>query len=151
SSMTIYNLMASRRPDLARRLFEPFSVDRQAEVPEGKRPFFDIPVAHEYKDRLSVMYARLQIISAQRFPEARRLTEADIEALDLFDDLANDPEVRLDMELKPGDMQFLHNHTTVHDRTSFVDWDDPKRKRHLLRLWISPPDARPLPIAYAER
>ena len=29
--------------------------------------------------------------------------------------------------------------------------DDVGRKRHLLRLWITPPNARPLPAAFAER
>jgi hypothetical protein len=149
--MTIYNLMAQHRLDLARRLFEPFSTDRRGEVPEGKKPFFNIPVFNDYKGNLSVIYARRYIQSGQRFAEARRLTDLDLEALDYFDVLANDPKLRLDMELRPGDMQFLHNHTILHDRTAYVDWDDPDRKRHLLRLWLAPDDARPLPDVYAER
>jgi hypothetical protein len=80
-----------------------------------------------------------------------RLSETDIEALELFDDLANDQELRLDMELRPGDMQFLHNHTCLHDRTAFVDWPEPERKRHLLRLWLAAPGARPLPPIYGPR
>jgi len=55
------------------------------------------------------------------------------------------------MELRPGDMQFLHNHTCLHDRTAFVDWPEPERKRHLLRLWLAAPDARPLPPVFAAR
>jgi hypothetical protein len=48
-------------------------------------------------------------------------------------------------------MQFVHNHTLLHDRTTFVDWPEPERKRHLLRLWLAAPGARPLPPVYAER
>jgi len=151
SSMAIYNIMAQRRPDLAMRLFEAFSTDRRGEIPEGKKPFFDIPVFNDHKGYLSVIYARRYIQSGQRFAEARHLTDLDIEALDYFDSLANDPELRLDMEFRPGDIQLLHNHTILHDRTAYIDWDEPERKRHLLRLWISPPDARPLPDVYAER
>jgi hypothetical protein len=55
------------------------------------------------------------------------------------------------MELQPGDIQIVHNHTILHDRTSFEDWPDAERKRHLLRLWLAPPNARPLPPVYAER
>jgi hypothetical protein len=55
------------------------------------------------------------------------------------------------MELQPGDMQFVHNHTILHDRTAFEDFLEPERKRHLLRLWVAPPNARPLPEVYAER
>jgi hypothetical protein len=151
SSMAIYNVMARTRPDLLHRLFQPFATDRRGEVPAGKKPYFNIPVYNDYAGYLSVIYSRTYINSGQRFPDARRLSPEDIEALDYFDDLANDAELRLDMELRPGDMQFLHNHTILHDRTAFEDWAEPERKRHLLRLWLAAPGARPLPPVYAER
>lgn len=151
SSMSIYNAMAERRPDLLRRLFVPFATDRRGEVPEGKKPWFDIPLFNDHQGYLSAIYAPHYVRSSQRFPEARRLTAEDLEALALFDSLAEDPTLRLDMEFRPGDMQFVHNHTTLHDRTAFEDWAEPDRKRHLLRLWLAAPGARPLPAAYAER
>lgn len=151
SSMAIYNAMAARRPDLVRLLFNPFPTDRRGEVPGGKKPYFEIPVYNDHAGHLSAIYSRTYINSGQRFPDARRLSAQEIEALDLFDDLANDAELRLDMEFRPGDMQFLHNHTLLHDRTAFVDWPEPERKRHLLRLWLAAPGARPLPPVYAER
>ena len=98
-----------------------------------------------------MIYAPHYVRSAQRFPEARRLTEDDLEALEMFDRLAEDTKLRLDMALQPGDMQFAHNHTILHDRTAFEDWPEPERKRHLLRLWLAAPGARPLPPVYAER
>jgi hypothetical protein len=79
------------------------------------------------------------------------MTARETEALDLFDALANDPALKLDMEFCPGDIQFLHNHQIMHDRTAYEDWPEPTRKRHLLRLWLSAPDGRPLPPVYAER
>ena len=151
SSMAIYNVMATRRPDLVARLFRPMPTDRRGEVPAGKKPFFEIPVYNDHAGYLSVLYSRTYINSSQRFPEARRLEPEDIEALDLFDDLANDADLRLDMQLRPGDMQFVHNHTILHDRTAFEDWPEPEKKRHLLRLWLAAPGARSLPPVYAER
>ena len=59
---------------------------------------------------LTGFYQRQYIDSAQRFPEAPRLTTARVEALDLFDTLANDPALHLGMQLQPGDMQFVYNH-----------------------------------------
>jgi hypothetical protein len=44
-----------------------------------------------------------------------------------------------------------HNHQILHDRTGFEDWPEPERKRHLLRLWLCPPDGRPLSAAFAAR
>ena len=151
SSMAIYNVMAARRPDLASRLFKPFPTDRRGEVPEGKKPYFEIPVYNDHQGYLSVLYSRPYINSGQRFADAPRLSPEDVEALDYFDALANDAELRLDMVLEAGDMQFLHNHTILHDRTAFEDWSEPERKRHLLRLWLAAPGARPLPPVYAER
>ena len=49
------------------------------------------------------------------------------------------------MRLQPGDMQFVHNHTVMHDRTEFRDWPAPKPRRHLLRLWLSIPGDRRCP------
>jgi hypothetical protein len=151
SSMAMYNEMAKRRPDLLERLFQPFATDRRGEVPVGEKPWFDMPVYNDYQGYITAIYSGTYIISAQRFPEVPRLTPEDQEALELFDDLANDKELRLDMELRPGDMQFLHNHTCLHDRTAFVDWPEPERKRHLLRLWLAAPGARPLPEVFAPR
>jgi len=97
------------------------------------------------------IYQRQYIDSAQRFEDAMRLTPLHVEALDCFDALANDSQLNFLMRLEPGDMQFVHNHTLLHDRTAFEDWQEPGRKRHLLRLWLSSPEARPLPEIWAER
>jgi hypothetical protein len=150
SSMTLHNVMLARRPDLLERLYQAFPVDRRGEVPEGKAPFYAAPVFNAHDGHLSVLYSRLHIGSSQRFPAARRLTHEDIEALDMLADLAGDPELRLDMNFMPGDIQFLHNHTILHARTAYEDWPEVERKRHLLRLWLAPPDARPLPPVFAE-
>jgi hypothetical protein len=48
-------------------------------------------------------------------------------------------------------MQFVYNHSQLHDRTGFTDWPDPARRRHLLRLWLSIPGDRPLPNCFRER
>ena len=151
SSMTLYNELRERRPDLALRLFAPFATDRRGEVPVGQKPYFAIPVFNWYADALSAIYQRQYIDSAQRFADAPRLMPADIGALDLLDALADDPALHLTMTLERGDLQFVHNHTLLHDRTSFDDFPEPARRRYLLRLWLAPPGARPLPSVFAQR
>src|SRR5690606_7216912 len=111
SSVTVYNEMVSRRPDLAAQLFHAFPTDRRGEVPPGMQPWFDIPVFNWHAGLLTTIYVGQYIRSAQQnFPEARRLTPKEIEALDYLDELTNDPSLHLQMEFRPGDMQFLHNH-----------------------------------------
>jgi hypothetical protein len=150
SSMTLHNVMAERRPDLLERLYQAFPVDRRGEVPPGKAPFYDAPVFNAHDGLVSVLYSRLHIGSAQRFLAARRLSDADLEALAVLADLAADPDLRLDMNFMPGDIQFLHNHTILHARSAYEDWPEVERKRHLLRLWLAPPGARKLPPVFAE-
>lgn len=152
SSTTIYNELLRRTPELVPALFEPFPTDRRGEVPAGMQPWFDMPVFHWHAGRLSAIYVRQYIESAQRnFPQARRLTSVQRAALDAVDALTNDPALHLRMSFAPGDMQFLHNHQILHARTDFVNWPEPERHRHLLRLWLSPAAGRPLPAVFASR
>lgn len=152
SSMTLYNEVLARRPDLVPALFQPFPTDRRGEVPAGMKPWFDIPIYHWHAERLSCIYVRQYIDSAQQlFPEARRLSRAQVEAMDLLDALCNDPRIHLAMDFRPGDIQLLHNHQILHSRGDFVNWPEPERHRHLLRLWVAPPEARPLPEVFAQR
>ena len=152
SSMTLYNEVRRRRPDLLPALFQPYPTDRRGEVPEGMQPWFDMPIFHWYADRLSCIYVRQYIESAQRhFPQAARLTPQQVEAMDLLDALSNDPDLHLSMAFEPGDMQFLHNHVILHSRNDFENWPEPERHRHLLRLWLAPARGRALPEVFAPR
>lgn len=151
SSTTLYNTLRARRPDLAARLFEPLATDRRGEVPAGAKPYFEIPVFNWHAGRLSAIYQRQYIDSAQRFANAPRLGAQHVEALDLLDALTDDPALHFTMSLQPGDLQFVHNHSLLHDRTAFEDWPDPAQRRHLLRLWLAPEVARPLPPVFAQR
>ena len=150
SSVTIYNEMRRLRPDLLSCLFELIETDRRGEVPEGQKPYFEIPVFNWHAGLLSAVYQRKYIDSARRFV-GTPLSPRQKEALDFFDTLCDDPKLCMSMEFLPGDVQLVHNHTLLHDRTAFQDWPEPERKRHLLRLWLAPLEARPLPPVFAER
>ena len=151
STAAIYNEMVRTRPDLAALLFDPIATDRRGEVPEGQKPYLEIPPLSWHAGFLTGFYQRQYIDSAQRFPDALRLTPPYVEALDLFDALANDKHLHFGMQLEPGDMQFVYNHALLHDRTGFRDWPDAAKKRHLLRLWLSIAGDRPLPECFKQR
>ena len=52
------------------------------------------------------------------------------------------------MEFEPGDMQFLNNHVIYHGRSPFEDDAATGHDRLLLRLWLSMPNARALPVGH---
>lgn len=151
SAETAYRIMVEERPDLTPILFEAIATDRRGEVPEGADPWFEIPVLSWYEAKLTVLYQRTYIESASRFAAAPALRPEQVEALDVWDEICNRPDVHLAMDLEPGDMQFVHNHSLLHDRTAFVDHPDPDRRRHLLRMWLSLPGDRALPPVFAQR
>jgi hypothetical protein len=151
SAETIYNRMKQECPDLLEKLFDPIATDRRGEIPDGAKPYMEIPVLSWYEGNLTVFYQRQYIDSAQRFDGAMCLSPEHVEALDMFDALANDPELCFGMQLQPGDMQFVYNHSQLHDRTGFLDWPDPSQRRHLMRLWLSIEGDRPLPEIFKER
>ncbi len=64
--------------------------------------------------------------------------------------LAGSEELRLQMKLRPGDIQLCYNHTMLHARSTFKDGDGPGEQRHLVRLWLAPREDRELPEQYTE-
>jgi hypothetical protein len=148
---TIHNEMLKRRPDLVPELYRPIHRDRRSEVPEGKDPWWIMPILQWYEGRLFSHFSEVYIRSVERFPQVPRFTAAQIEAFDLIEEIAEDPANHVAIDFREGDIQFIDNHTMLHGRHDYRDWDDPARRRYLLRLWICPPDGRPLPPAYAER
>jgi len=148
---TAYRRMVEQAPELAVRLFEPVATDRRGEEPEGELPWFEIPVLSRCGDRVTGIYQRQYINSAQRFADAPKPDDQFVQALDLFDEIMNGPAVHFQMDFAPGDMQFVHNHSLLHDRTGFVDHEDPAKRRHLLRVWMSLPGDRELPAVFAQR
>lgn len=150
SSVSVHNEILRRRPDLGPVMAGPWFFDRKGEVPPGKKPFFAIPVFNYHAGYLSINYSDNYYLLSQRHAEVPRLTKAHYEAMELFNQLAASDELRLDHLLQPGEIQLLSNHTQLHTRAAFEDWDDVDQRRHLLRLWLAPEDDRPLPDSYSE-
>lgn len=145
SSTTVWNEMVRRRPDLAQVLQQPLAHSRAGEIGEGQKSTFMLPVFQPFGDHLVTVLVPSYIRGAQKFEEVEKLTPAQREALKLVSQLAQDPGIYLDMDFRPGDMQFLCNHTILHSRTAYEDWPEKNRRRHLLRLWLSCADGPILP------
>jgi len=144
SSVAIHNEIQRTRPDLLEVLYQPFWWSMLEQQREGEPKVYQQPVFSRHEGHFSCRYIRPHIKQAQRYPEVPRLMPQQIEALDLLDELYTRPEFELITNFQPGDIQFCNNHVVMHARTAFKDWPDPERHRHLLRLWLSVPNSRPL-------
>lgn len=144
SSPALYNEMLKRRPDLARALEFYFYMTRRGEIPAGEtEPWARLPVFSVRDGYFTARGAsKTGITRAQSLPGVPPLTPEQVEAIDVYQQIAG--EIALDIDFEPGDMSFAFSHVTLHARDEFDDWPEPGRRRHLLRLWLNTPDARPL-------
>lgn len=145
SSVAIHNEIARTRPDLLEVLYAPFVWSMQGQEKPGEAQYYEQPIFSLQEGHFCCRFLRPHIAQAQRrFPEVPRLSPEQTEALDLFDALVASPEFHHCTDFHPGDLQLVNNHVTVHARTPFEDYEDPARRRHLLRMWLSVPNSRPL-------
>ena len=139
SSLAVYNEILLRRPELLEVLYEPMYWDRNNEQSHGEEPYFALPVLNVVDGAPRMFYIGWYIRDAQRHPEVPRLTDPQQEALDLIESIANDLQAafHLEMDFEPGDVQLLANAKILHCREAYDDHEDPDRRRHLLRLWLT--------------
>ncbi len=108
------------------------------------------PLFSYHEGKLSCRYLR-QYIELGHEINGVPLSRVEVEALDTFDSIVQDPDIRLDMMLEPGDIQFANNYAVMHSRTRFCDDKDPSLHRKLLRLWLKMPNARRLAADFPGR
>jgi hypothetical protein len=141
SSVAILDRMLTEEPALAAVFFEPFHLDTRG---DGGLNAVPIQPGAYHRGRLRLFYHSGYFRSASRYPEVPPLSPLQRRALDRFDELADSPEYALEMVLEPGDIQLLSNHTIAHSRTAYRDAPELEARRHLLRLWLSIEERRPL-------
>ena len=149
SAGAIHNIIQAERPDLLELLYRGFHNSRRGHgeaTPSDRVPVFA-------RGKHGIECYLLPTTIRQAAEEGHPLSALEQEALALIEEVANRPGVFLDMNFRPGDIQFLSNRTILHSRTDYVDDPDPARKRHLLRLWLMMPDwaARPAAMNFHQR
>jgi len=137
SAVTVHDELLRRHPELVPRLYEPFALDTRNE--SRGAAWIPVPPCRFDGRRLRTFWHSDYFRSAARHPDAPALGADARALLDAFDRTANEPGIRLDMRFEAGDVQLLSNHVVVHARTAYED--EAAAPRHLLRLWLSFPEA----------
>ena len=131
---TVHNELLARHPELLPRLYRPFWFDRQKEFFDGEPESFAAPV-FEAGDELRSRFSAHQINGGYKM-RGEALDNEGAAALAATLDIFEEPELSIDFEFQPGEIQFVDNRTLGHSRTEFEDWPDPESRRHLVRLWL---------------
>lgn len=144
SSVAIYNEMLEHYPDLVPELIAPSHWTLHGEISPGEKAWYDLPVFNFQNGYFTAKGVSTHVRKSQVLPDVPRYSAKRLEAFDTFGEIARQVSVRV--EVRPGDINILHNHVVLHSRDGFEDWPEPERKRHLYRLWINDDaHARPMP------
>ena len=106
------------------------------------------PVFSFFEGHFACAFLRVLIDRADADDDCPTLTDPQHEALDLVESCAAD--LSTEIRQQPGDILFLNNWVTLHRRTAFTDHEDLAERRCLFRIWLSPPNNRPLDPAFAD-
>ena len=147
SAPAVHNVMLDESPELWAELCQPIPNDLRGEAFPGFSDWHGIPVFSVAGSSLVMRYLRIFIEKSQRYPDAPRITPGQRRAMDRLDAILERPEMSMEMNLAPGDLQVIDNFRTLHARTAFVD-SAGSGTRLLLRLWLASADSPELPAAY---
>jgi alpha-ketoglutarate-dependent taurine dioxygenase len=149
SGVTIHNEIARRAPHLLEVLYRGFHYHRLGEQGPHQEPVtpFRIPVFAVRNGQVSVRSARAGFIAGHhelRIP----FSDKELEAIDLFDQIAREPGNLITFPLEAGDLVIINNYVVMHARKAFEDYDEPARKRRLLRIWLDEKSLRSVPAEF---
>jgi alpha-ketoglutarate-dependent taurine dioxygenase len=136
SVATVHEALQARYPELMPRLYQPFWYDRHAEHHAGEPATYAAPIFERGAD--GTIKARLALGEIHAGYELRgeRLDNETAAALSAVQSVFDQPELHVELGFEPGQIQYVNNRATGHARTEFVDFPEPERKRHLVRLWL---------------
>ena len=152
SSMAIYNEILARHREHLEPLYNGFHYNIRGNGSPMNRDITArrVPVYSYYQGKLSCRFNKKAIITAEQLPGVPPLSELEKDAVNKVAELSMRQDLSCDVLLEPGDLLLLSNHSVFHTRDAFEDWDEPERKRLLLRKWINIPNARELTWEFAD-
>ncbi|WP_419737347.1 TauD/TfdA family dioxygenase [Pseudomonas sp. COR18] len=148
SLRAVHDRLMRENPALCQALYQPLAFYDPTRDSASDRRFFLCPVFALEHGVFASRFYRQRNLDCERLPGAPRLGNIARAALNAVHDTACLPDMCLELELLPGDLQFLNNHLVCHARTSFTDSAQPGRQRHLLRQWHATACSRPLPESF---
>lgn len=152
-TMAVYNELVDTHPEYLEPLYTGFHYNIRGNGPIGEHQNITahrVPVFSYHDNMLSCRYNQKAILTAEQLPGVDQLSDLEKDAINYVAELAMRDDIRFDVKLQSGDIAFLNNHTVLHNRGSFVDFEEPEKKRLLLRQWVNLDGARELTNEFAD-
>jgi hypothetical protein len=133
SSGAVHNKILAEHPEYLPPLYEgvPYIyIEEVGEIKTWKEPVFSVTDG--------VLSCSIRRNTVQKAIDSGKepFGDFEMEALQYFDSVAEDPAFVLEMDMQPGDIQFVNNYTIMHGRSAFVDFPEREKRRHVVRLWL---------------
>ncbi|KAI0164712.1 Clavaminate synthase-like protein [Xylariaceae sp. FL1272] len=128
SVYTIYNILATHRPDIIRTLVK-------SDWPFALPQFQCRPVMFYQDSKLMMNFGRTPLLGNAAHPRPEhlpQLNDRQREALDTIESLAQ--ATQLEFRTQSGDIHFINNLAILHRREGFIDGAAPEEQRHLVRM-----------------
>lgn len=135
SLMTAHNEMRERYPDLLKRLYQPFWINRYNEHAAGEpRASFHSIYAYDGNELWARfnprnIYAGYDIAGQELDSEGR-------EAIEALHSILAEPPMHINFDLAAGQTVYFRNGCCAHRRTAYEDYDDLDRRRHMVRIFL---------------
>ena len=134
SFYTLHNELLRAHRDVIPRLYQPFWFDRQKEYLDGEPAVISAPI-FAYDGRLRVRLGLYQASGGYTLMN-EPMDEAGVTAIKTLRSIFTDDALSFDFVMERGQIQYVNNLETCHRRTTFEDFDEPQKKRLLVRVWL---------------
>ena len=133
NALALYNELLGRADH--ETLHGAFWFDRRGQEGPGEPPIARRRLFTRRGDDLSMRYMAYYIeVGQERAGEV--LTRAQGRLLEAVEEILARPGMRVEFDLRPGQMLFTNNHWILHNRTAFTDHPEAGQRRHYVRLWL---------------
>jgi len=139
SAVTLHNELLEKHPNVLQTLYQSFYFDRRGEFSKGESPVSSAPVFSWNGSELTIRCLHYYILVGHQRRVRRRLTSNQEEAFNSVEAPIQQPRLRIEFSLQPGQILWTNNHWILHNRTAFEDSPAPPPEKHrrYTRLWLS--------------
>ena len=132
---TVYNKLLEQHPEVLPRLHEPMYFDRQREHAPDDKLLNEKPMIERAGETIAFNFSPRLVRQGYEVAGVELDDRAKV-ALAAIRDIAEAPGMGKSFEFERGQIQIVNNRQLGHRRTAYTDHDDPKMRRHLVRIWI---------------
>lgn len=134
NALDIHDHLAQEAPEILALLFGEWHWNVGVLGFPGVNAAFRLPIFSVHGGRLSCRYSSSLLWQGAAAVD-EELTDAQQQALDLFENVALREDIVLRHRLSRGEFAWMNNQTVLHGREQFYDHEETHQRRRLLRTW----------------